>query len=89
MCSPQDVARLASEGLSDREIGEALGVSRSTICRTRIAHGIPSGWTVNPRSHGTRSRYMDGCRCRPCRDAQRIYMRSYRISSYLRRSATR
>jgi hypothetical protein len=28
--------------------------------------------------HGTRSEYMRGCRCVPCRDANRAYQREWR-----------
>jgi hypothetical protein len=30
-------------------------------------------------AHGTHSRYSMGCRCRPCVDANSVYMRDYRL----------
>ena len=27
--------------------------------------------------HGTRTMYVKGCRCEPCRDANRVYQRQY------------
>lgn len=32
-----------------------------------------------PAEHGTRSRYVRGCRCEPCRGAQRAYAQSRRL----------
>jgi hypothetical protein len=43
----REVRRKAATGMTDAEIGEALGVSWRTILRDRQADGIPPGY--NPR----------------------------------------
>lgn len=48
------------------QIDAALEVHRSVPAR------------IMGRRHGTNSRYSVGCRCAPCRDAHRIYMRDYK-----------
>lgn len=67
-----EVRRLAAQGLSDQEIGDALGVSRETIRRRRASAGITAGTAqreVPP--HGTAARYRAvGCRCDECRGAR-------------------
>ncbi len=35
----------------------------------------PEGWGDLSKNHGTRSRYNSGCRCEPCRQANRDYAR--------------
>lgn len=73
----EDVARLTAQGLSDREVGEALGVSARTVFRRRKAWGIPP---IPPAEqvHGTRGAYARGCRCDDCRAAWRVHQREYR-----------
>lgn len=44
-----------------------------TVCAPFTApRSAPSG------THGKRSTYVRGCRCRPCKDAARDYVRDYR-----------
>lgn len=43
----------------------------------------PDGWGDRTQNHGTRSRYSSGCRCEPCREANRIYARE----SYAKKKA--
>ena len=35
----------------------------------------PADWGDKSKNHGTRSRYSSGCRCEPCREANRVYAR--------------
>lgn len=32
---------------------------------------------INTRQHGTRTMYVTGCRCEPCKEADRAYHRDY------------
>lgn len=32
---------------------------------------------INARQHGTRTTYVTGCRCEPCKEADRAYHRDY------------
>ncbi|MDE9365470.1 helix-turn-helix domain-containing protein [Luteipulveratus sp. YIM 133132] len=79
--SPGDVARLAAQGLSDREIGDALGCSSRTVLRHRVRHGIPSRWVAPLPEHGSRARYVSGCSCAACRRANNAHTREYVASA--------
>lgn len=37
------IARLAREGLSDQQIADRIGMTKSAVCQYRTRHGIPAG----------------------------------------------
>ena len=72
------LADLVSAGYSDAEIADAIGVSARSVRRWRRRAGLRSQWTPTPPQHGTRARYVKGCRCAPCTDANTSYHRQSR-----------
>jgi hypothetical protein len=44
--------------------------------------GRPPGSTV--ARHGSNSKYHAGCRCRPCKDAHRVYEKARKARKYIR-----
>lgn len=79
-----DVAAAHSEGLTDRQIGERVGISVSEAARLRRDLGLksnrPAPWRRNPEDlqpHGTNASYARGCRCEACHRAQREYYREW------------
>jgi DNA-binding transcriptional regulator YiaG len=91
-----EARRLYAEGLYQREIGERLGVSQTTVSnwlrgRVRKAPGGPikvePGRHVRRRSQcGTRAGYIwhmrnDRSPCEPCREAQRAYARVWKATA--------
>ncbi|MBD3782454.1 MAG: helix-turn-helix domain-containing protein [Micrococcales bacterium] len=86
-----DLPGLVSAGLSDSEIADKLGVASRTVRRWRRRHGLSSSWTPTPPLHGTRSRYVRGCRCDACTAANAAYRRrtraAYRRALYARQEA--
>lgn len=74
---PADFALKVATGMSDPELGDALGVSTSTVYRWRLRLGLPSRWRPVLAPHGTTAAYRRGCRCLECRDAQAAYQRDY------------
>lgn len=68
-----DLSRLVEQGLSDQQIADRLGVTARTVQRWRSRLTIPSRWTPTPAAHGTRSRYVRGCRCDACTQANTTY----------------
>lgn len=80
-----DLKRLHSEGMTDREISTALGVSISYVGDLRRQEGLTanrsaaSKWDgVEKLGHGTNACYTRGCRCADCIEAHQDYMRAYR-----------
>lgn len=79
-----DVAAAHADGLTDRQIGERLGVSASEAGRLRrdlkLASHRPAPRRRNPAEllpHGTNASYARGCRCDACHQAQREYYREW------------
>lgn len=79
-----DIAAAHAEGLTDRQIGERVGLSPSEVGRLRRDLGLQvhksraSRWDNAERlPHGTNASYARGCRCQPCHKAQREYYREY------------
>jgi DNA-binding CsgD family transcriptional regulator len=79
-----DVAAAHADGLTDREIGERLGMSPSEVGRLRRELGLashrPAPRRRNPADllpHGTNASYARGCRCDACHQAQREYYREW------------
>lgn len=64
---------LARAGYSDAEVADAVGVSSRTVRRWRTHAGQASSYTSTPPAHGTRSRYVRGCRCEACTAANAQY----------------
>jgi hypothetical protein len=49
------------------------------VCTDRTIRGNEKDYNApEPGNHGTRARYMRGCRCTYCRDAKLAYDRSWR-----------
>lgn len=72
--SPERLRDLASQGKSDTELADILGVTQGTVFKYRQKYGIPSHYK-HPAKHGTRTRYAKGCRCDPCKTAGYEYRR--------------
>jgi len=56
------------------------------------ARPVRKGRSLDPESryrHGTRARYVDGCRWDDCRMANRVYLRQYRWNKNGRRKPGR
>lgn len=70
----------AEAGISDRRLAAHYGVSDRTVLRWRRSEGIASAWKPREADHGTRSKYNTGCRCGPCLQSLRDYMRDRRES---------
>lgn len=77
---PTGVAELLRDGLSNREVSRRTGIHPVKVGEARQALKLPSYYGMLPvyvapdshRDHGTRAKYfMEKCRCRPCRDANR------------------
>lgn len=78
------VAAAHAEGLTDREIGERVGVSPSEAGRLRRELGLQvnrskvSRWDTAERlPHGTYACHARGCRRPECHEAQREYFREW------------
>lgn len=79
-----DVAAAHADGLTDRQIGERLGISHSEVGRLRRDLGLEAHraapWRKDPATlmpHGTNASYARGCRCEACHQAQREYYREW------------
>jgi hypothetical protein len=69
------IRALTVAGVTDRAIGQVLGITNTGVRGIRIRAGIPPsrpGRTPG-RTHGIEATYGAGCRCDPCRDAHRAY----------------
>lgn len=80
-----DVARLHSQGLTDKQIAEQIGVTHLEVGRLRRDLGLtahrPPAWRRAPeqlRPHGTHASYARGCRCDDCKTANREYFREWK-----------
>lgn len=63
------LAAFVAAGCSDVEIARHYRVSTRTVSRWRDAEGLPVGRRKRERPHGTLTRYLYGCRCGRCREA--------------------
>ncbi|MFI8593763.1 hypothetical protein ACIGCK_04945 [Microbacterium sp. NPDC078428] len=78
-----DVAAAHADGITDRQIGERIGLSRSEVGRLRRDLGLTAN--AGPRAAttrevlpcGTNASYARGCRCDACHQAQREYYREW------------
>lgn len=79
------IRALAASGLSDAQIGQAIGVKGATVCQWRKRHDIPSRWVQPPKRHGTMSGYK-WCSCPLCLAANRDHTRAV-VANLTRKTA--
>lgn len=86
-----DVARLHGEGLTDKQIGERLGIVKQYAAKLRRDLHLPAHHPVRPvaprkqrvskprevQPHGTNACWARGCRRDECIEAHRQYHRDY------------
>ncbi len=81
------IRELNARGLSDQEIGNVLGLGKSTVCGLRARHGIPPV----PRRRaecGSRNGYLghrgrEEKACEACADAATLWRRKYELARRL------
>lgn len=56
---------------------ENEGVYGGTVLNQRRIIRRERGGKLATRDHGTRGRYVSGCRCEPCTDADGAYVKGY------------
>lgn len=86
---PEKLLELVRDGYTNAQLAEAFGCTVRTIDRRRhddpdltvaIIAARAELAAANAPQHGTNARYVRGCRCRPCTDANTIRCREERLA---------
>lgn len=88
MLERAELQELVSQGLSDQEVADKVGVSSRTVLRWRTRYRIASQWTPPLSPHGTTARYKSGCKCPDCRAANADQHRSWALQTTRATAAT-
>jgi len=84
--SRTSAVRFHNQGWSPVQIAKRLGVDYTTIEFYFKSKGIKKN-TRPPSRHGTHSKYGMGCRCEPCKEANRVYKREWYHKNKQRKEA--
>jgi hypothetical protein len=78
ICSQCPVASECLAYAVTHRIKEGIWGGTTEIDRRRLYRRAPYRAGRPPSPHGTTTRYQRGCRCDPCREANRVYAADYK-----------